>query len=280
MYVDLHVHSVFSDGCLTPRQLVQDALRAHVSFLALADHNTISGCQEMRKECSLAGIRYISAVEIDSIYQGEDLHILAYDADPDCSAFAQLVRYSRDMLDKMSTDLIIAMQSENACVSLQEYLLYPEQKGRGGWKALYYLQECGACKSTREVFPLYEQYGVTYAKAGFVSAEEVIRTIHAAGGIAILAHPGDVNRRDLHIEADEMAKQMADLFSAGLDGGECFYPKHSDEETRLFAGLCREHGKLITSGSDCHGAFSGKPVGYMQKTRADLAIEELWRRAR
>lgn len=121
---------------------------------------------------------------------------------------------------------------------------------------------------------------MTYAKAGFVSAEEVIRTIHAAGGIAILAHPGDVNRRDLHIEADEMAKQMADLFSAGLDGGECFYPKHSDEETRLFAGLCREHGKLITSGSDCHGTFSGKPVGYMQKTRADLAIEELWRRAR
>lgn len=279
MFVDLHVHSVFSDGCLTPAELVRDALRANVSFAALADHNTIAGCAAMRAACAEAKIRCIDAVEIDSLYHGEDLHILSYGADSEHAAFSELVRYSREMLDKMSTDLIGVLEKEGKNVSMADYLLYPEQKGRGGWKALYYLQECGVGASKYDIFPLYDQYGVTYAKAGFADAEEVIRLIHAAGGLAVLAHPGDVNRLDRHIEANEMAAQMQMLFEAGLDGAECHYPKHSEEETRLFCDICTKNKKLITSGSDCHGAFSGKPVGYMKKKKEDLMLDELWRRS-
>ena len=280
MFVDLHVHSVFSDGCLTPGQLAEEALRANVSFIALADHNTLSGCKAMREACADAGLRCIDAVEIDSIYQGEDLHILSYDADPENRAFAELVRYSRRMLDKMSDDLIIELQKDGKNVSAAEYDAYPEKKGLGGWKALYYLQDKGICADKYEAFPLYDLYGVTYARAGFVHAEEVIRTVHAAGGIAVLAHPGDVNRLDVRIGAAEMAVQIEELFNAGLDGAECFYPKHNEEETELFCSICRQYTKLITSGSDCHGAFSGKPVGYMRKTREELVIDELWKRAK
>lgn len=275
MFVDLHVHSVFSDGCLTPEELVRNALSANVSLLALADHNTVEGSATMREACRAAGIRSIDAVEIDSLYCGEDLHILAYAANAENREFQELLHHSRRMLDKMSDDLICALQRDGKPVRMEDYLSYPEQRGQGGWKALYYLQDCGACASMYDVFPLYDQYGITYARAGFALAQEVIQTIHAAGGFAVLAHPGDVNRRDRHVEAEEMAEQIKELFSIGLDGLECHYPKHSEQETRIYCGLCEQYGKFITSGSDCHGAFSGKPVGYMHKTEKNLCLGEL-----
>lgn len=280
MFVDLHVHSVFSDGCLRPDQLVQEAVRANVSFLALADHNTLSGCADMKAVCRAANIRTIDAVEIDSVFQGEDLHILSFGADPSHREFVELVGHARAMLDKMSTDLIVALQKDGKPVDLQEYDAYPEQTGRGGWKALYYIKDRCLFDTVYQVFPLYDMYGVSYAKAGFSPAQEVIRCIHAAGGLAVLAHPGDVNRRDVHIEADEMVAQIEELFSNGLDGAECYYPKHTPAETELFVSICRKNQKLITSGSDCHGEFSGKPVGFMKKTREDLNIEEIWKRSR
>ncbi|MDO4740582.1 MAG: PHP domain-containing protein [Eubacteriales bacterium] len=278
MFVDLHVHSVYSDGCLTPRQLVQDALRAQVSFLALADHNTTDGCMEMRRECLEAGLRTIDAVEIDSAFAGDDLHILSYGADASCPAFAGLVRYAREMLDKMSTDLVQRLKEDGKPVSLREYDAFTEQKGQGGWKALFYIREACGLQSIYDVMPLYDAYGVTYVQAGFPTAEEVIRTIHAAGGLAVLAHPGIPAGQSRRMQPEEMAAQLEELFALGLDGAECHYPKHSERETELFLQACTRHGKLVTSGSDCHGVFSGKPVGYMKKKREDLSIEELWHR--
>lgn len=279
MYVDLHVHSVFSDGCLTPEQLVQEALRAQVSFLALADHNTLSGCERMRTACKKAGIRTIDAVEIDTIFRGEDLHILSYGADHTRPEFAELIQHSRAVLDKMSSDLVEALEKDGRPVSSEEYANYPEQTGRGGWKALYYICEACSLSSAGDVFSLYNAYDITYAKAGFIDSRTVIDCIHKAGGLAVLAHPGDVNRFDSHVGSREMALQMEELFGFGLDGAECHYPKHDPAETELYVQTCQNAGKLITSGSDCHGAFSGKPVGYMKKRKEDLFIEELWRRS-
>lgn len=279
MFVDLHVHSVFSDGMLTPEQLVSEALAARVSLIALADHNTIAGCPAMRAACRQAKIACIDAVEIDTIYKGEDLHILAYGFAPGCRAFEELVAHSRSMLDKMSDDLVRALARDGKDVSLEEYAAYPQQTGRGGWKALYYLQEKLALPSIYDVFPLYEKYGVGYAQAGFARAEETIRLIHSAGGIAVLAHPGDVSRLEGRVEAAEMTVQMQELFRLGLDGAECHYPKHSVAETALFTDACLRADRLITSGSDCHGAFSGKPVGFLRKTAADLRLGALLGRA-
>lgn len=275
MYVDLHVHSVYSDGTLTPVQLVRQALEARVSLIALADHNTLAGCVPMREACAAAGIGCIDAVEIDTLFHGEDLHILAYGFERREGVFEELVRHSRAMLDRMSDDLVLALQKDGKDVSLAEYVQWPAQTGKGGWKALYYLREKLHLPQAKDVFGLYDRYSVTYADAGFAGAQETIRAIHAAGGYAVLAHPGDVSRMEGRVCAAEIAEQMKELFALGLDGAECWYPKHTQQEAFLFESTCLQNGKMVTSGSDCHGSFSGKPVGFMQKSAQELRLDAL-----
>ncbi len=274
MFVDLHVHSTYSDGMLTPEELAAQAVAAGVSVIAKADHDTIEGREHMRRACHEAGIGCIDAVEIDTIYRGEDYHVLAYGYDGDSAAFAEHVRFGREKLDNMTWELMALLQAEGKPISREDYESYPETVGRGGWKGLYYLQDRLGFDSCYPVFSLYPDYGITYAQARFAPMELTLRRIHEAGGIAILAHPGDASRMEAAQDRD-MCAMIEELFALGLDGVECFYPKHSPEETERFVQLCRKHGKLITSGSDCHGAFSGKPVGYMKKTREDLNLGPL-----
>ena len=274
LFADLHVHSVFSDGTMSPAQLAAAAKQADVGLIALADHNTFGGQAEMRAACAAAGVACIDAVEIDSLFHGVDLHILAYGADPACPIFAKLVRFARAKLDGMSVDLVRCLSQAGYAVSVEEYDRFPEQTGRGGWKALYYLEAAGVVPAWPDVFALYDAYGVTYAAAGFPESGEVIRAIHEAGGYAVLAHPGDVFQpgEKEPIPAPEMIPLVDELFQKGLDGVECWYPKHSEDDTRLYLDAARRHGGLITSGSDCHGDFSGKPVGYLRTPIEALAL--------
>lgn len=278
MYVDMHVHSVFSDGTLTPEELAGQAADAGVILLALADHNTIKGSERMREACRKKGIYSVDAVEINTIYNKEEIHILSYCADSSCEKYTGIINYSRKVLDDMSRELIQRMESDRHPVSITEYEAYPDIKPEGGWKALYYLRDRGIIDELSQGFSLYGRYGVTYDKAPFPMAKDAIGAIHDAGGYAILAHPGDVSRLGEHVTSREIIRQMEELFETGLDGAECFYPMHTDEEAELFAGACRRRGKMITCGSDCHGTFSGKTVGYIKKTREELDIEKIVKR--
>lgn len=272
MYADLHTHSRHSDGTMTPSELVKAAKAAGVSLLSITDHNLIEAWPEEREAAAKNGVAILEGVEIDAIYRGEDLHILAYGANGRDETFARTVRHARAKLDEMSAELVRRIERAGKPARIREYEAYPRDPALGGWKALYYLADSGVCESPRDAFSLYGEYGVTYRDAGFESAEAVIRAIHGAGGFATLAHPGDVEGEKGRISTEDMLKQISELFEAGLDGVECFYPKHSAEATSRYLSLCRSKNALVTSGSDCHGDFSGKPVGYMRTTLERLSL--------
>lgn len=272
MYADMHMHSTASDGTCTPEQLARMAKEAGVTLLALADHNTMDGTDRMRDACGKLGIVCIDAVELDALYLGEDLHVLAYAPDRRVSVFGEVMRHERAALDGMSTLLIRRMQADGLPVDTAEYEHWPDEKPEGGWKALYYLRSKGIIGSVFEGFPLYGRYDVTYQKADFLPVDEVIDAIHAAGGYAVLAHPGIITKESGRVPLPDLCKQIRSLFALGLDGAECVYPKHTPEEKETFLALCREEGKLITSGADCHGTFSGHPVGWLRVPADELNI--------
>lgn len=107
---------------------------------------------------------------------------------------------------------------------------------------------------------------MTYAAAGFAPAEEIIAAIHAAGGRAILAHPGVVFPTGRLTQFEAYLEECMDL---GLDGVECYYARHSAGVTRSCLDICRRRGALITAGSDCHGAFNHNEIG-QTKTPVEL----------
>lgn len=254
MIVDLHIHSTFSDGTLSPAQIVAEAVRLGVGCIAVCDHNVVEGSLEAAPIARAAGLKFIPGVEIDSILSGVDAHILCYGADFSDAPLRALIRHARARLDEMSDVLLRRMLPDFPSLDFGEYLALPHDPGQGGWKLLQYLRAKGVTRRLNDAIPFYDQYGVTYAAAGFASAEEVIQTIHAAGGCAVLAHPG-VTFGEAALSGTKAALEL------GVDGVECFYPKHSAQLTAALLNLCGRHSLSVTAGSDCHGAYGKSDIG-------------------
>ena len=252
--IDLHVHSIYSDGTLSPAQIVDRAVRRGVTRLAVCDHNVVAGTLEAQPLAEAAGIRFLPGVEIDAMLMGRDAHILCYGADFTDQNLLTRIRHARARLDWMSDELLRRMLPDFPALSYDEYEALAHDCAQGGWKLLQYLKAKGVTKKLDDALPFYFDYGVTYESAGFDAAEDVIAAIHAAGGCAVLAHPG-VTFKDDALAAVEHAANL------GIDGAERFYPRHNARLTWLLGNLCARLGLSETSGSDCHGSYSRAEIG-------------------
>ncbi len=269
-YADLHIHTTFSDGSLTPAEAVERAARNGVSLMAICDHNVTGGSQAAEPLARKAGITFIRGVEIDSLYAGRDIHVLAYHPDFDHPAFRKLIGDARYALDRMSDVLLERLKPLYPSLDSAEYHAFPHDPAQGGWPMLQYLLFKGVTTSIHAGMGLYARYDVTYASAGFVPLDEVTRVIHAAGGAAVLAHPVEVFSR---LSEDELLRLTDGAIDCGLDGIECYYPTQSPALTRRLIDLANRRRLFITAGSDCHGAFSRTDIGEMQMPEGDVRLK-------
>ncbi len=271
-YIDLHLHSYYSDGTMSPEEIVRAAVANQVGLLAITDHNVLTAVKELEELSREYGIAYLPGVELDSIDRGVDIHILGYCFDSDNKEFAGFVKKNRDILDDISVRLISDMEKDYKDISLADFRAFSYDKGKGGWKALHYFLAKGLTKSLREGFSIYNQYGITNDSGDYPPIKEVLRQIHDAGGKAILAHPG-VSIRESDSELFRL--RLLQLVDQGFDGIECYYPTHTKEITNLCLELCREQGLLITTGSDCHGDFGYSQVGELKIRMNQLVLGDL-----
>lgn len=271
-FADMHIHSVYSDGTFTPDEIVRKARSSGVELISICDHNQVQGTLEAEPLARAAGLKYVQGVEIDAIHESTDVHILCYGANLADEALLEHIRRARCILDGMSTELLMRMQKDYPRLSLDEYEAFVHDSARGGWKMLQYLQFKGVTPDLKSGFPIYDRYHVTYADAGFDSAEEVIRAIHAAGGRAVLAHPGVVFSTDRMSQFEARVEAAMEL---GLDGVECYYVRHSAGVTRSCLKICARRNALITAGSDCHGAFNHNEIGQTRTPIESLSLGDL-----
>lgn len=266
-FADMHIHSMYSDGSLTPEEIVRTARGNGVGLISVCDHNVVEGSIETEKIAREAGLQYIRGVEIDAIFDGKDIHILCYGADFSNEPLISSIRRARGILDGMSLELLRRMEKDYPFLGIPDYDAFAHDTKKGGWKLLQYLVARGVTSSLKEGFPYYDKYGVTYESAGFESAEQTVKLIHAAGGRAVLAHPG-VNFSTESISGFE--RQLEQVLEIGLDGVECHYVRHTPGVTRKCIEVCKRRGLMVTAGSDCHGAFNNNQIG-----QTNTAITEL-----
>jgi len=271
-FADMHIHSMYSDGSLTPEEIVRIARGNGVGLISVCDHNVVEGSIETEKIALEAGLKYICGVEIDAIFEGRDIHILCYGADFSHEPLISSIRSARSTLDGMSLELLRRMKKDYPYLSIEDYDAFPHDTKKGGWKMLQYLAARKVTGSLREGFGFYDRYGVTYEEAGFESAERTVELIHAAGGKAILAHPG-VNFPTESISQFE--KDIEHVMEIGLDGVECHYVRHTPGVTRKCIEICNRRDKMITAGSDCHGAFNHNEIGQTKTLISELKIASL-----
>lgn len=267
MYVDLHMHTYYSDGTMSPEEIVIEAKKKGVGVLSITDHNRLSSWEELREVAQREGIKAIRGVEINCKYKGQVFHILAYGFEETPELLTLINKASKEM-DQMSVDLVRKIEKEDGRVSVADYEKYSYNPRKGGWKGVHYLLDRQITSQLVEGFKYYRDYDCDFKDYDFPSVEDICRATKEAGGYTSLAHPGEyyknLNREELMIELEELRMQ-------GVQGIECYYPTHPELMTNTCVAFCKQHDLLITTGSDEHGEF-GKQAKAIEQTIGCMKI--------
>ena len=127
MLVDLHIHTYYSDGTMSPKEVIEEAKKKNLGIIAITDHDVLDSYEELKKEAEKAGIIAIRGVEIDSIFEGHLVHLLAYKFE-DNENFFKLVDKAKEQLLETSVELIRRMEKDYENISLDDYNSYEYER--------------------------------------------------------------------------------------------------------------------------------------------------------
>ena len=257
MLVDLHIHTYYSDGTMSPKEVVEDAKRKNLGIIAITDHDVLDSYEELKVEAEKAGIIAIRGVEIDSIFEGHLVHLLAYKFEDNEKLF-KLINHAKEQLLETSIELIRRMENDYEGISLEDYNSYEYERRKGGWKGIHYLHDRKITEGLFDGVKFYGKYDCGHEKFAFPSVEEVCNTVHYANGYVVLAHPCNYYSNK---NKEEILEKLEILKNLGIDGVECYYPANSDLMTNTCLEFCKDNNLIITAGSDGHGDFGAVSKG-------------------
>ncbi len=252
---DLHIHTYYSDGTMSPREVVLAAKRAGVSWISITDHDTVDALPEACVAGKAAAVCVITGAELSSEQARKDIHILGYGFRLDGSPLVFKLKEMQDarmermrkMLDKLSRRGI-------KDISIEDVRAQTRSNAVGRLHLANLLLARGHVRSKDAAFERFLGEGCeAYFPKFNQTPREAIALIRDSGGVAVMAHPMLTNR-------DEV---IPELVRAGLDGLEAFYPNCSMAIAEHYIGLADKHGLLVTGGSDAHG--EGKKTTHIGK---------------
>jgi predicted metal-dependent phosphoesterase TrpH len=257
---DLQSHSLHSDGALTAADVVAHAAAAGVELLALTDHDTMDGVPEARAAAAERGIGFSPAAELSAVHgRHEDLHVLGYELDTDdgdlraalhdfrgdrARRIEEMAARLRELGFELDDAPLVARRAAGKPIGrphlADAVLQHPANRAR---------LEAEGIDGRDALFPPYLVPGAAaYVPRSRPTVPQAIDVIHAAGGVAVWAHPfWDLDR------SDETLATLATFAEAGLDGVEAFYAAHTAEHTKLLHDAAARHGLLTTGSADFHG---------------------------
>ena len=253
---DLHMHTRFSDGEMTPQELIDMRVAEGYELLAITDHDGIGGSVAGAQYAESIGLQFIYGIEFDSEdVLGKDLHILGYGFDPHDEEFMETLIYVTDERRNRN-------EKFRECLNKRGYGITPEEirnvnNGRYVGKPTFatVMVQKGIVKDVKEAFDtIFREPDLKAIKKVTLPTKKVVEVIHNAGGLAVLAHP--MEQRCSNESFEEFRPRLYELMDRmreyGIDGLECFHPSASPEQSELFVAYAKEHGLMITRGSDFH----------------------------
>lgn len=248
--IDLHLHTRYSDGSLTPAEVVDLAHQAGVTALAITDHDIVDGIPHALDAAMPLDIEVIPGVELSSRFHEQELHVLGYFVDWQDSTFRDHLaqqRRSRHVRNPQTIERLNALGLE---LSEEEVKAKAGSDSIGRPHVAQVLVDKGYVQDTREAFDRYLKEGApAYVPRMLSDTRDVIAWIRNAGGVPVLAHPTWTR-----CQGEPLYRLCACLKEAGLSGLEVFYSSHNRKQTSRFLELAKRLDLLITGGSDFHGA--------------------------
>ena len=247
---DLHCHSVISDGTLTPEKLAERAKANGVHLWALTDHDELGGQSRAREAASALKIDYLSGVEISVTWMGETVHIVGLGIDAENAGIIEGLRSTREGRGNRAqfmAEQLAKVGIEGAYEGALHFAGNHDLISRTHFAR--FLVEQGVCRNTEQVFKNYLIEGKPgYIPHQWASLDNAVKWIKAAGGVAVIAHPGRYSRLNA-MQMDELYKHFKDLGGMAI---EVITGSHTPDQYKIFAKIAQQYGFLASRGSDFH----------------------------
>lgn len=248
MRVDLHTHSVRSDGSDSPRELVERAAAADLDVVALTDHDTVAGWGDAADAGQQLGIRVVLGIEFSTTNEGRGQHLLGYNLDPEHPAIAEILRRGATAREDRVAALFDRLDELDLSVD-REYVTslaggIPSRKHIAAG-----LVKQGHVATDDEAFARFlNEGGPAYIQRYRPTIEDAIAAIRDAGGVSVIAHPRDDKRGPGVTE-----ERFAELSAGGLDGIEVDHEQHTQQHRAGLRAVAANLGLAATGSSDYHG---------------------------
>ena len=244
--VDLHLHTLASDGRLSPTELVRLAASQGLKTIAVTDHDTTDGLAEAFEAAKrFPGLRIIPGIELSADVPGDEVHVLGYFINPeDAELQAELVRFREGRVDRAKR-MVEKLGQLGIHVEWERVQHFAGDGAVGRPHIAMALVEAGYCQEPKDAFPEYlGRNGLAYVERVKLTPAEAVGMIQRAGGAAVLAHPAYMN---------DMESGIASLSGIGLAGIEVHYAKYREDTIRQLARIARQYELIPCGGSDYHG---------------------------
>lgn len=265
--IDLHTHTVYSDGSATPEEVVTMAASNGAAAVAVTDHDTVSGLPRARAAAARSGVELINGIEISAEFGPGTMHVLGYYLDDESEGLRAKLAELKRARDDRNPEIARRLRDLGFDISYEEVkeLAGNEMVGRPHFARL--MVDRGYARGMQDAFDRFLAKGAAaYVEKRRLSPRAAIALIHDAGGAAVLAHPYQLKLPAV----EDVDRLIGELSEMGLDGIEAVYSRHSERERELYARLAARRGLLVTGGSDYHGTY--KPDIEIVKGLGDLAV--------
>ncbi len=253
---DLHIHTCYSDGELTPEQVVDRWISEGYELIAITDHDGIDGSIIGQDYAAGLGIEFIRGVEFDSEDElGKDLHILGYGIDYGNSKLQDSLHEMSLRRERRNNQLLEAINNLGYEITPDD--IAKVNKGRYIGKPTFaeVMKKKGYIENYQYAFDtVFRHDSIRKVKKETFSTKEIIDLIHEADGVAVMAHPMEQRHRNESYEdfVPRLDEILSRMIYYGIDGIECFHPSANEEQARKLKKYADEHDLIVTRGSDFH----------------------------
>ncbi len=243
-YIDLHMHTICSDGAKTPSELLAIVRSKKLSAFSVTDHDTIDGYLQMKELMQEGDPTLISGVELSVSLEDGDMHLLAYLFDPENPEFKKALQEFQVTREERGKKMVQKLNELGIEISYDDVLEATAGSVVGRPHIARALHKAKLTSYYEEAFHKYiSDNGPAFVAKDNFTPKDAIDLVHNAGGLIVLAHPG-INNKEKYLE---------ELVGLGLDGIEAFHSSHKMAERDRYKNLAEQYRLLVTGGSDYHG---------------------------
>jgi hypothetical protein len=269
-FVDLHIHTNYSDGVFSPTEVVAYASKVGLTAIAITDHDTVDGIAEAMNAGKQSNIEVISGIELSAEYgdvQKTEMHILGYYVDWKSTKLKETLDIFKNARTERAKEIFSRLWKIGIKLNPEGLIVCIEKKVIGRLHFAKVLIENGIVASVQEAFQKYLSTDqVAYVPKYSITPKQAIELIRDSGGIPVLAHPyyGHYNNIDV----------IKGLVDDGLQGIEVWHNRHPEHVVRKLLSIADELNLIATGGSDCHGVYGNQTTPLIGKIKVPYSVIE------